>query len=245
MEQYELIDAAQKGNLEHIQSLLDAEVDVNQQDDSDNTALHFAPTVDIARLLLNHGAQVNKHNAFGGTPLHHAVFHNKQDIVRLLLERGACVKEERLQTSLPWLQIPTDKIIEKLFELALKNGYKDELLRLAKSQGIDSLNMQHILIAALPPLKTAQCIGYREIAELLEIWPILDAGSRASRLAFCMAMHPRLGAQSSAKVLSQHLFQEICSYIRPSVLIDDPNAIEDYRHIYEQQQKAQQTCIIC
>ena len=105
------------------------------------------------------------------------------------------------------------------------------------------MTTQNSVIAILPPLRAARCMGYRELAELLEIWPLVDTGSKASRLAFCMAMHPRIGANSSAKVLSQYLFQEICSYIRPSVLIDDPRAIEDYKRICEQQQ-AQSSCII-
>jgi uncharacterized protein len=42
-----------------------------------------------ARLLLDHGAEVNAPREGGGTPLHSAAFHGDVELAELLLERGA------------------------------------------------------------------------------------------------------------------------------------------------------------
>ena len=55
------------------------------------TLLHFASwSVDIARWLLNHGADANDQCNIGGwTPLHLAVWHKRLELVRMLLEHHA------------------------------------------------------------------------------------------------------------------------------------------------------------
>jgi ankyrin repeat protein len=58
------------------------------------TVLHRAASsnsVDVARLLIEHGANVNVISKRGYTPLHRAALSNSVDVARLLLERGANV----------------------------------------------------------------------------------------------------------------------------------------------------------
>jgi ankyrin repeat protein len=58
------------------------------------TPLHLAAqewSVDVARLLLDHGAEVDRQNMFGNTPLFVSVFNSKGrgDLIELLRKRGA------------------------------------------------------------------------------------------------------------------------------------------------------------
>ena len=46
-------------------------------------------SLDIARALLEHGADVNGKNAIGSTPLHTAAWKDSLDVARLLIEKGA------------------------------------------------------------------------------------------------------------------------------------------------------------
>jgi ankyrin repeat protein len=56
---------------------------------------------DVAKALLENGANVNEPNAVGNTPLHLAVTNNNQDMVALLLENGANVNEKNTTGSTP------------------------------------------------------------------------------------------------------------------------------------------------
>ena len=47
--------------------------------------------VDAARLLLDNGAEVDRTEKYGATPLFGACFHGQVDAARLLLDRGAAV----------------------------------------------------------------------------------------------------------------------------------------------------------
>jgi ankyrin repeat protein len=74
-----------------------------------NRPLHRAVQLDrveIARLLLDHKAQIDARNDFGQTPLHVAATSGKADMVRLLLKAGASrtVVDVRGQTALELAQ---------------------------------------------------------------------------------------------------------------------------------------------
>lgn len=74
-----------------------AEVDQVIQSVNKNTALDAAVAAnhpDIAKLLLDSGANVSPHAAGGFTPLHKAAFGGNVELARLLLERGADVDAE-------------------------------------------------------------------------------------------------------------------------------------------------------
>lgn len=86
-------DAAQKGNLAVVQSLLKQNVDVNAAQGDGNTALHWAAyrdDLEMARLLIQAGANVKVRTRLGGmTPLHLAATNGSAAIIDLLLKAGA------------------------------------------------------------------------------------------------------------------------------------------------------------
>ena len=101
----ELLVASQRGDLKKVKALIAAGADVKLADpgprEKGRTALHWAAGgteynrngkhLDVARLLLAHGADVNAKADGGYTPLHVAAGLNQVDIVRWLLDNGADV----------------------------------------------------------------------------------------------------------------------------------------------------------
>ena len=99
-----LHSAAWYGDLEMVQVLLDYKANVNVQDPVNWTPIHYvsrgfrtqpAPHnirqlfPDVARLLLEHGADPNARTNFGQTPLYLATADGTAEVVRVLLEYGA------------------------------------------------------------------------------------------------------------------------------------------------------------
>ena len=97
-----LHSAAWYGRLQMVQVLLGFKADVNARNGADETPLYYlsenSPVSDfsqssanVARVLLEHGADVNACSDEHVTPLHWAVRLKKVDLVRVLLEHGAGV----------------------------------------------------------------------------------------------------------------------------------------------------------
>jgi ankyrin repeat protein/mono/diheme cytochrome c family protein len=93
-----LMHAALYGDIKAVRSLLDGGADPNARNDAGATALLWAvDDVDISRLLLDRGANPNVRSADGRTPLFVAAGRfGASDIVSLLIDRGASVKEPEL-----------------------------------------------------------------------------------------------------------------------------------------------------
>lgn len=86
-----LHDAAKKGDLKRIETLIETGTNINAIDENDLTALHYAALEgnrSIAQLLVDKGADINAQNREGWTPLHYAVLHGKKEIVELLVACG-------------------------------------------------------------------------------------------------------------------------------------------------------------
>ena len=86
--------AAQDGQFERVQALLETGINVDQVDACGSTALTLAVCQSqerIVRLLLEHGALVNKTESNGSSALLLAAENGHQEIIKLLVENGADV----------------------------------------------------------------------------------------------------------------------------------------------------------
>lgn len=84
--------AVDENDLQSVNILLDAGVDVNFRDADGETPLHlacFEGNPDIVRVLLEHGAQINSLNGAGDTALHIAGAERHTELVTLLKDNGA------------------------------------------------------------------------------------------------------------------------------------------------------------
>ena len=93
-----LADAVEKGDTAQVTRLLDSGVSPDAADkinyETATSALMIAAAnnrLDVARLLLDRGADVNRHNHSGRTALYEAVSKERSEMVRLLVHRGADV----------------------------------------------------------------------------------------------------------------------------------------------------------
>ena len=124
--------------------LLTRGADVNAADSNNMTALAWAASdgrTDVARVLLEHGAEVDAHSYPGLelTPLMHAVGGGKTDMVRLLLERGANVNAARANDGCSSLMFAATKgcaeevgiLIDAGAPVDAKNRYGDTALHYA------------------------------------------------------------------------------------------------------------------
>ena len=86
--------AAQFGHVRALELLLGAEkIDVDAPSSKGWRPIHTAASAEIAGHLLRHGAKVSASRPGYLSPLHHAAFHGKPDVVKLLLEHGASITE--------------------------------------------------------------------------------------------------------------------------------------------------------
>jgi ankyrin repeat protein len=131
--------AALHGDFEIVRVLLNYKADVNAQSDLDWTPIHYVsqgfpisviPKIcqssrDVARLLLEHGADVNARisDGSGRTPLHVATEFDRAEVVRALLEHGANVGVEDSRGRTPF-QIASAKGFDEIMKLLSEYGAK-------------------------------------------------------------------------------------------------------------------------
>jgi ankyrin repeat protein len=96
-----LHDAADKGNREMIELLIENGADVNAANEVGMTPLHFARNREIAALLLDAHADPNARNKDGNTPLHWEACGGDLDVVELLVGSGADVHEKNSYRNTP------------------------------------------------------------------------------------------------------------------------------------------------
>lgn len=90
-----------RANPKMVKKLIELGANINQQDPNQGyTALHFAARdqqTDIAKILLEHGAQVDTIDAWGNTPLWRCVMGSKspsRQLIEILLRAGANPKRK-------------------------------------------------------------------------------------------------------------------------------------------------------
>jgi ankyrin repeat protein len=81
--------AAAEGRVDVAELLVKHGADVNARNNNNSTPLHLAANAGVAELLIRHGAEVNVRDKDGFTPLHWAADKGHLDVARLLLEMGA------------------------------------------------------------------------------------------------------------------------------------------------------------
>jgi ankyrin repeat protein len=134
--------AAWTGDFEMVRVLLNYKADVNARSDAGWTPIHAVsqghqgtviPNVyqslgDVARLLLEHGADVDAQisDGSGQTPLHVTMQFNNVEVVRVLLEYGANVGAEDSQGRTPF-QIASANRYDEIMKLLSEHGAKGEL----------------------------------------------------------------------------------------------------------------------
>ena len=120
---FPLGSAANYGDLEMVQLLLDCGVDINSPVSSPLFPAAWGNSPAAVRLLLARGADPNVRRANGLTPLHIASENGKIEIARLLIEYGASVeaKDDRGKTPLDFVSRERhDEMIKLLLEYSAK-----------------------------------------------------------------------------------------------------------------------------
>lgn len=87
-----LLDASNRRHTGCILTFLDQGVDVNLEDEHNQTALHHASWhnfVDVMEILLKCGVDVNRQNNIGSTALHCASWLGHKEAIMMLLDYGA------------------------------------------------------------------------------------------------------------------------------------------------------------
>ena len=136
-----LLAAATQGNSDAVQLLLvgGAHVDLNDDAEHGNALCCAAKAgkLDIVRLLLNHGSDVNSRRGICASPLGFAIHHQHRDVADCLLRKGACVDLEICQHGRP-LDCASSFGDVALVRILLQNGAKDSnrgALEIAASMG--------------------------------------------------------------------------------------------------------------
>jgi uncharacterized protein len=118
------VEAVRKNRIDEVRALLLKGVDVNSRDVfGDNAGLHWAASLglaEMARLLIDNGADVNVRNEEGYTPLHWAAGEGQKELVVILIIHGADVNahNKRGWTPLRWAEAQSQKEIVRILVAA-------------------------------------------------------------------------------------------------------------------------------
>lgn len=118
------VEAVRKDRIDEVQDFLLNGVDVNSRDIfGDNAGLHWAARLglaEMARLLIDNGADLNIRNDEGFTPLHGAAGEGQKELVVILIAHGADVnaRNKRGWTPLRWAEAQSQKEMARILVAA-------------------------------------------------------------------------------------------------------------------------------
>ena len=145
----DFLAAARKGDAAKVKELLDKGVDVNTKTQYGATALAYACDkghIEVVKLLLEHGANVNvKDTFYGEVPIDWAISKDNVEIIKLLVDKGAQDKDRVLAYAVQKGQIDLVKAVldkgemkpaalSSPLELAI-TANKTEIVELLKQAG--------------------------------------------------------------------------------------------------------------
>ncbi|MHC4526735.1 MAG: ankyrin repeat domain-containing protein [Planctomycetota bacterium] len=157
----ELYEAARKGDLNRVASLLDQGAALEAKDEHGNTPLHRAADAghyEVVEFLVAKGADINARNDDGSRPLHEAARWGQKDVVELLIQKGANVNLR--------------KRFGKTALAVAADGDRKEVMRLLVARGAD-VNIPED--DGSIPLHTVAARGHIDMVELL-----IDAGANVN-----------------------------------------------------------------
>ena len=185
----------------------------------------------VVRTLLHNNANINAANEFGGTPLHYAVDNGCEAVVNTLLANHANVNTTVTFDDMP-LHSAAARGNEAVVRILLANNaiVKENCsgrTPIHYAVEHDHENVAKLLLQYVPDLTTLsnhkQIYNYPKLTyNRLEILIRQEAERRRwealrEMQQFLLASHPRLGQDSPAHVLSQHLFKEIYEQLRKTI----------------------------
>ena len=180
--------AASYGRLQACRVLLERHAEVDPQN-SDDGSTPFLMALergdpDVARLLLDHNADVRVRNDKRNTPLHFAAYHGYPDVCRILLERNAEVDPQNNDGDTPFLRFWKNGRNPDILQLFLNhnadlrvcegNGYtplhfaaRNGLLELAQTLLNRNVEVNSQNIHKSTPLLLASELGHPDVVQLL------------------------------------------------------------------------------
>jgi ankyrin repeat protein len=205
-----LHSAAWYGDLKMVQTLLDYEADVNAQCLEGYTPIHYVSLgpgpssavrngtqslPDVARLLLEHGVDVNGQTVYDRTSLHEAAENTEVEVVRVLLEHGANVGAEDENGRTPLHEAADYEVVRVLLEHGANVGAEDKNGRTPLHTAVEYGTVEVVCVMlehdpnvdaedenGRTPLHEAAAHGMVEIMRvLLEHDPNIDAEDKNGR----------------------------------------------------------------
>ena len=149
--QYPIVQAIETNNDDMLKMLLKNGAAINIKA---TTALHIASRIgleNIAKILIDNGANVNEKDSSGKTPLREACYYGDKETIRLFLEHGADISYE--ESIYRILKEPVDNGNTEVVELLLENGAKELLEYKDTKYGLVEMAIKN---------------GYTDIVELLD-----------------------------------------------------------------------------
>jgi ankyrin repeat protein len=114
------VEAVRKNHIDEVQAFILKGVDVNARDIfGENAGLHWAASLglaEMARLLIDNGADLDIRNNDGNTPLHWAAGEGQKELVVILIVHGADVnaRSKAGWTPLRWAEAQSQKEIARI-----------------------------------------------------------------------------------------------------------------------------------